>query len=147
MDYTIGCTVRIKEYDELPEAIKSKSVARLACKKAEIVDKVFSEASSEYYYVLKVEGCKNISTVRFTEDAFAEEDDEVTYRHEFDYMPTVVVARMYEVKNGEERQIGIGHGHIIHEGVIGIAQASSYALRRIYERLNGGSMRRYDGND
>ena len=59
----------------------------------------------------------------------------------------VVVARLYETKDGEEKEIAKGHGHIIHEGAIGIAQASSYALKRIYEDLNGGHMRRYIGND
>lgn len=148
MDFTIGTIVKIKEYDELPEAIKSKSVARLAGKKAEIVDKVFSAAKGENYYLLKVEGRKGVSTVRFTEETFdAFEDSEVTYRYEFDYLDTVVVARLYEVKDGEELEVAKGHGHIIHEGIIGIAQASSYALKRIYEDLNGGSMRRYDGND
>ncbi len=148
MDFMIGSNVKIKEYDELPEAIKSKGVARLAGKKAEIVDKVFSEAKGENYYLLKVEGRKGVSTVCFTEDAFEEIRDEVaTYRYDFEYLDTVVVARLYETKDGEEKEVAKGHGHIIHEGVIGLAQASSYALKRIYEDLNGGTMRRYGGND
>lgn len=148
MEFTIGTIVKIKEYDELPEAIKSKSVARLAGRKAEIVDKVFSEARDKGFYLLKVDGCKNVSTVCFTEEAFeAIEESEVTYRYEFEYLDTVVVARLYETKDGEELEVAKGHGHIIHEGVIGIAQASSYACKRIYEQLNGGTMRRYNGND
>lgn len=148
MEFTIGTNVKIKEYGELPERIKSKSVARLAGNKAEIVDVVFSEAKGEKYYLLKVEGCKSVSTVCFTEDAFDEIKEEIpTYRYDFEYLDNVVVARLYETKDGEEKEIAKGHGHIIHEGAIGIAQASSYALKRIYEDLNGGHMRRYIGND
>lgn len=144
MEFTIGTNVKIKEYDELPVGIRSKATARLAGKKAEIVDKVFSEARSEYYCLLKVEGCKGVSTVCFTEDAFDEIKDKIpTYRYEFEYLPNVVVARLYE----DNLLVARGHGHIIHEGAVGIAQASSYALKRIYEELNGGTMRRYTGND
>jgi hypothetical protein len=144
MEFTIGTNVKIKEYDELPEAVKNKSVGRLAGHKAEIVDKVFSEAKGEDYYLLKVEGRKSVSTVCFTEDAFDEIKEEMpTYRYEFEYLPNVVVARLYE----GDVLVARGHGHIIHEGAIGIAQASSYALKRIYEDLNGGHMRRYIGHD
>ena len=138
MEFSLGMIVKIKEYDELPESVKSKGTARLAGKNAEIVDRVFSEARSEYYYLLKVEGCKGISTVCFPESAFEEEDEPATYKYEFSFLENVVVARLLETKNGADTEIAKGHGHILHEGVIGIAQASSYALKRIYENLNGG---------
>ena len=31
-----------------------------------------------------------------------------------------------------------GHGHIIHEGAMGIAQASAYALKKIWQKMEGG---------
>ena len=31
-----------------------------------------------------------------------------------------------------------GHAHLLHDGVVGYAQAASYALKKIYEKLNGG---------
>ena len=64
-------------------------------------------------------------------------EEVVTYYHEFDYLDNVVVARFYEVKGEEMTEIARGHGHIIHEGALGIAQASSYALKRIYQKING----------
>jgi hypothetical protein len=61
----------------------------------------------------------------------------VTYCYEFDYLDNVVVARFYKIKGEEKTEITRGHGHIIHEGEIGVAQAASYALKRIYMNLGG----------
>jgi hypothetical protein len=52
----------------------------------------------------------------------------------------VVIAVLYAVVGDTKTEIARGHGHIMHEGVLGIAQASSYALKRIYMDLNGGSI-------
>ena len=62
----------------------------------------------------------------------------VTYRHEFDYLDNVVVCRFYEVQGKVETEIMRGHGHIIHEGAMGIAQASAYALKKIWQKMEGG---------
>ena len=51
-----------------------------------------------------------------------------------DVAENLVVAML--LKNGEE--IARGHGHIIHGGDIGIAQAISYAAKRIWFELGGG---------
>ena len=61
----------------------------------------------------------------------------IKYCHEFEYLDNVVVAIFYEIKGEVKTEIARGHGHIIHEGTIGIAQASSYAVKRIYQKLNG----------
>jgi hypothetical protein len=63
-----------------------------------------------------------------------ETDPTITFK--IDIADNVVVAIMMQ----GERQIGRGHGHIIHEGAIGIAQAASYALKMLYTNMNGGSM-------
>ena len=84
------------------------------------------------------------STKMWTADLLEAYDDNVTYCHEFDYLENVVVARFYEIRNDVKTEIGRGHGHIIHEGAIGIAQASSYALKRLFENLNGGSLTKFD---
>lgn len=64
-----------------------------------------------------------------------EEQAAKTYTYEFDYLETVVTARLYEVVGDVKTQIAIGHGHIIHDGALGIAQAASYALKRIWLSL------------
>lgn len=43
--------------------------------------------------------------------------------------------RVKDYEDGTSKEIGRGHGHIIHEGALGIAQATSYALYRLYKRL------------
>ena len=147
MDFMIKSNVRIKNYAELPTEYQTKGMARIAGKRAEIVDKVYSEAKGGYFYRLKIDGCKGVSAVEFTEDAleYISWGDEPTYRYEFEFLDTVVVATLYETDSyGVEKKIARGHGHIIHEGQIGIAQATSYAVKRIYEALNGGTMRRYE---
>lgn len=149
MDLMIGSNVRIKSYYDLPTEYQTKGMARIAGKRAEIVDKVYSEAKGDYFYRLKVDGYKSVSAVEFTEDTveYISWGEEPTYRYEFEFLDTVVVATLYETDyKGVEKQIAKGHGHIIHEGQIGIAQAASYAVKRIYEALNGGAMRRYTGD-
>jgi hypothetical protein len=68
-------------------------------------------------------------------------EDEVieTYMHEIEYLDNVVVVRFYKVTDDSKQELAKGHGHIIHNGAIGIAQATSYAMKRLYEKMNGGT--------
>jgi hypothetical protein len=50
------------------------------------------------------------------------------YHVEVDHADNVIIVRLLDA-NGNE--VARGHGHIIHEGAIGIAQAVSYASRRV----------------
>ena len=59
----------------------------------------------------------------------------VAYTYEIEYLGNVVVARFYEVKDDIKTELAIGHGHIMHEGALGVAQAASYALKRIYTKF------------
>ena len=52
-------------------------------------------------------------------------------------LENLVVGIMYEVKGSTKTEIVRGHGHIIHEGALGKAQAASYSLKKIYEKLGG----------
>ena len=55
-----------------------------------------------------------------------------------DIAQNVVIATLYEGCGDEIRKfIRRGHGHIIHDGELGIAQAASYACRRLYESIAG----------
>lgn len=42
------------------------------------------------------------------------------------------------IEGDEKTEIGRGHGHIIHSGAFGVAQAAAYALKRIAANLDGG---------
>ena len=62
-----------------------------------------------------------------------------TYRWEvFQADNNVVTAVMYEEVDGVEREIDRKHGHIMHSGEIGVAQAASYAMKKIYIGMNDG---------
>lgn len=54
-----------------------------------------------------------------------------------DIAQNVVIATLWESDGGVQKLLRRGHGRIIHDGEIGIAQAASYACRRLYESLTG----------
>lgn len=58
----------------------------------------------------------------------------------------VVVAVLYEIVNGNEVEVARGHGHIMHSGVVGYAQAASYALKKLLCNINGGELTINGGN-
>lgn len=135
--FTIGDRVRIRDYADLPEEAKSKATATLCGKDGEIVDIVYSNAKKRLYYVLHIDGFDKPSSKMFTEDCldFVPEEETATYRYDFDYLENVVVAKFIEVRDGNETELARGHGHIIHEGALGIAQAASYACRQIWWKM------------
>ena len=137
--FEIGDRVAVKPYEELPAHLKTRAVATLAGKQGVIVDILFSEKRSTTFYIVHLEGYDNPSSVQFTEDSLnpAKADKPVSYRYEIECLPTIVLAKLYEVCGDESTEIARGHGHIIHEGEIGAAQAGSYALKKIYEAVGG----------
>ena len=146
-DFNIGDRVRIKEYAEIADANKAKSIkdkpymwnagkAKVAGKEAVIVDKLYSEAHNRFVYFLRIDGYDTTSHAQFDVDSLELiEVEPITYCHEFEYLDNVVIARFFEVKGDKKTEIMRGHGHIIHEGALGIAQASGYALKKIWNKL------------
>ena len=56
---------------------------------------------------------------------------------QIDVASNVVIATLFEVASPNMRPIAKGHGHLIHEGANGVAQAASYACKKLYENLGG----------
>ena len=54
-----------------------------------------------------------------------------------DIAQNIVIATLYENYDTVKKPLRRGHGHIIHDGELGVAQAASYACRRLYESLGG----------
>ena len=54
-----------------------------------------------------------------------------------DVASNVVIATLYEETGDTKSPLAKGHGHMIHEGALGVAQAASYACKRLYESLGG----------
>lgn len=98
--------------------------------------KLFSSSKNEWVYIVLFDD--NGSAPHYGDD-LEDVAAEKTYRWEvFQADNSVVTAVMYEVVDGVEREIDRKHGHIIHHGEIGVAQAASYAMKKIYIGMNDG---------
>ena len=132
MDFNIGDRVRIKRYEDISDI--GKYWGWLCGKNGEIVDKLWSGAKGCAIYKIHIDGYDKPSSIDFPETAIdlVQEIEKVSYDYQFEYLDNVVVARLYKVTETSRTEIAKGHGHIIHDGAEGIAQAASYALRKIY---------------
>ena len=148
MNFNIGDRVRVKDYEEIEDRFKQKSTggdpslwnagkAKCCGLVGEIVDTMYSNAYDKHIYRIHFDGQESASRADFTEEALEHlKEDSVSYRFETDFAENIVIAIMYEDhEDGSSEEIGRGHGHIIHEGALGIAQATSYALYRLYKRF------------
>ena len=137
MDFKIGDRVRIRCYENLPEEIKYRGLGKSAGKVGEIIDVMYSKAKDLHVYKIQFDDSNRPSTSAFPEGSFdlITELEAVKYNYEFEYLENLVVARLYEIKGEEKTEIAKGHGHVFHDGVLGIAQAASYALKKIYQKM------------
>ena len=145
VEFAIKDRVRVKDYNDIPEEHQSRGFARLCGQVGTIADKFYSEGQKCYVYSIEFDNF--VSSKKLWKAEVLELcNEDVSYTYEFDYLDNVVVARLYELREDSKTEIARGHGHIIHEGVLGIAQAASYALRRIYLKIGdvGGG---YDDED
>lgn len=140
--FKIGDRVIVKDYKDIPEESRNKGVARLCGKVGTITNKLQYECGGRTVYMLQFDDYNQPSSKLWGEEYFEPYTEKVavTYHYEFDFLDNVVVARLYEVNGDNRTEIERGHGHIIHEGAKGIAQASAYALKKIFEKMNGGSL-------
>lgn len=141
MDFKIGSRVRVRQFDDIPESIRHKGLGRNAGKEGEIVDVLYSDANECYVYRIQFDGCATESRTDYVVGMFdvIEDVKTETYMHEIEYLDNVVVVRFYKVTDDSKQELARGHGHIIHNGAIGIAQATSYAMKRLYKKMNGGT--------
>ena len=146
-EFYIGDRVRVKDYTEVSDVQKAKTIkdkpymwnagkAKIAGKEGVIVDKLYSEAHSRFIYFLHLDGYEIKSHAQFDGDSLEViQNEPITYCHEFEYLDNVVIARFYEVRGDQKTELARGHGHIMHDGAFGIAQASSYALKKIMDKI------------
>ena len=147
MEFNIGERVRIKAYDEMPEEGRNKRMGMLAGLEGKIVDKMYSEAKGCTVYKIHLDDFDRPSKCDFSEGLLEFIEGKAEYAYEFEYLENLVVARLYEIVDGDlKKEIAKGHGHIFHDDAYGVAQAASYALKRICDKLNGGSLRSYKNN-
>lgn len=139
--YNIGDRVIVKAYEDIPTESRTKGMARLCGKIGVITDKLYSECFDGFVYKIHFDDFETPSKKLWSDECFMRYSvPTATYHYEFDYLDNVVVAKFYEVKGDTKTEIERGHGHIIHEGARGVAQASAYALKKIFEKMNGGTL-------
>lgn len=97
-----------------------------------VCDRLYSEATKTYSYKLR-DGA-NVYKRFFEEDEIeydtrSDDDEDDEYSIEATVADNVVICIL---KNSRGREVRRGHGHIIHAGEVGIAQALSYAASRLY---------------
>ena len=102
----------------------------------EVMDAFYSIRSEKWFYEVR-------DDETMTDGTYGEENLELAPAKEFsmdikiDIANNVVIATMYESVGGVQKPIHKGHGHLIHEGEYGIAQAASYACMRLYKSMGG----------
>lgn len=109
-------------------------------KEGVIEDKLYSHKLDAWMYTIKFDDSGVPYARPILGDDLEDVEDEKTYRWELFEEEGVVTAVMYEVVGDMEREIDRKHGHRIHSGAIGFAQAASYAMKKIYIGMNGGKL-------
>ena len=131
MEFNIGDRVRSLTFDQ--EGV--------------IEDKLYSKKTDEWVYTVHFDGSHYPFATPFSREELDFVGEEIAYRWElFMADDNVVTAVMYETIDGVEREIARNHGHIIHSGVIGVAQAASFAMKKIYIGMNDGKLIGWEGN-
>lgn len=141
MEFNIQDTVRVVSYEELPYELKNKAIAKACGKEGEIVDRLYSEAEGGYIYRVRLEGSRSVSTINFTEEMLEPSGGGNDIEVETVIEDNLVIIRMYQ--NGVE--IRHHHAHIFNDGIAGIAQAVSYAAKRLCLSFEE-NKERYGGN-
>lgn len=138
-ELSIGSKIRVKDYNDIPEEFRTKALGRLCGEIGTIDDIVYSMSLKCKLYVIKFDNYDVPSKKMWRDEMLEEvvEEDVVTYTFEFEFLENLVVARLYEVTGDTKTELEKGHGHIFHDGAVGIAQAASYAMKKLYYKLAG----------
>ena len=151
--FNIGDRIRIKTWDEIEPSLKVKAMegnphtwttakAKACGQVGKIVDILWSNAYDCNIYSIQFDGMDQPSNSKFDEDAMVllPAEDEAEWHYEIHLEGNVVIATLYETFNGQTRMVERGYAKIFHDGVIGYAQATSYAMKKLYENINGGTL-------
>ena len=95
---------------------------------------MYSSSKDQYTYEVTNE---QTATELFCEEELqlVPQKKEYSMTIQIDIAHNVLVASLFEKVGDNLITLAKGHGHLIHEGELGIAQAASYACKRLYESL------------
>ena len=118
-------------------------VVRVKNEVATVVDRLYSEIEGRYLYRLRFEGEDRTNSAFFLEEDIVSymAEPNKNYIVETEILNNVVIIKIFKSEKDSlvKEELVRGHGHIIHEGDVGIVQALSYALKKAYEKINGGN--------
>ena len=134
--FTIGDRIRVRNYNDIPDEYQTRGLARMSGELGTIEDVFYSSAQECDLYAIQFDNFEN-SIKLYREEQLEAVDEAVTYDFEFEFLENLVVARLYKITEDSKVEIAKGHGHIFHEGEVGIAQAASYAIKRLYYKMAG----------
>ena len=98
---------------------------------AEVVDILEGKRTGKIMYRVKV--LETTNECVFAVNDLEKHEEKHEYRFNFFYDNSIVIVEMYDGDALIER----GHGHLIHSGADGIAQAASYAMKKLWAKMNG----------
>lgn len=101
-----------------------------------ITDRMFSEAKEQFLYSIKPHDGGR--TFIRKEDDLEPFNTPAEYKIDVEIEDNVVIVVAYEIRSGIKTEVFRGHGHIMHDGAIGIAQALSYAAKRGLASIDNG---------
>lgn len=127
-EFKVGSKVQIKAFSQMPEEQKGRGgLGKLCGKTATVWDRQYSERESAYTYTLIIDGYDKPSSVAFTAQMI-EEVATADYECKVIIEGGVAIIRLY--KNGTE--VRYNHAHIFHPDEAGVAQAISFAAKRLF---------------
>ena len=101
-----------------------------------VTDVMYSSHKDQYTY--------EVTNDQTADELFGEDElqpvpekKEYSMTIQIDIANNVLIASLFEKVGDDLVTLAKGHGHLIHEGELGIAQAASYACKRLYESLGG----------
>lgn len=95
------------------------------------------KATSSFLYEVTRDGREKPSNCLLKGEDLELLGKEYSMQIQIDIAQNVVIASLFEVEGPNMRPVAKGHGHIIHDAEVGIAQAASYACMRLYKSIGG----------
>lgn len=121
------CTTNFQIGDRVKIPSKSETIGI-------VTDIWASMAQNRTLYEVTYEG--NSTKGLYAEDQFEPAPNPTTYTFETKIDGNVAVVAMIAKQGDETWVYARGHAHILHNGEVGLAQAISYAARRMFESLD-----------
>ena len=132
MEFNIGDKIKVISYEELPEKLKNKGVARACGREGVIIDKLYSSKENRYIYKVQLETFNAPSSIDFTDDMLRLAGVGTTFTLKATIESDGVTIELYKGDTRLKRSFG----RLLYDGEYGVAQAASWAaklLMRSYE--------------